>query len=76
MPKDSQGNSYNFIGPVGSTKECPNVPVDLLEYLDSVFPNINPSPANTLSEIFYEAGQRNVVDFLKEKRKIQTEIDR
>lgn len=79
MSKDYQENGYTFTDPVqkvSTPMECPNVSSDILKYLDIVFPHTNPIPSKTLSEVFYAAGQRNVIDFLKEKRKIQLEIDR
>ena len=39
----------------------------LLEELEYMFPPINPTPAEGLSVIMYRAGQRSVVEYIKEK---------
>ena len=39
----------------------------LVDELDECFPPLNPSPRDTDREIMYRAGQRSVVEFLKEK---------
>lgn len=39
----------------------------LVDELESLFPQLNPSPKDSDREIMYRAGQRSVVEFLKEK---------
>ncbi|ABP87942.1 gp35 [Synechococcus phage Syn5] len=39
----------------------------LIEELDSVFPQVSPSPGDELSQIMYRSGQRSVVEFLINK---------
>jgi len=38
-----------------------------VDELESLFPQINPSPRDSDREIMYRAGQRSVVEFLLEK---------
>ena len=39
----------------------------LVDELDDCFPPVNPSPKDTDREIMYRAGQRSVVEFIKQK---------
>ena len=39
----------------------------LVEELDAVFPQLNPSPSDDLASIMYLAGQRRVVEYLQNK---------
>lgn len=45
---------------------------DLIKYLDKTFPQKNPIPSDNVSDIFYQSGQRSVIEFLKEKQEQQT----
>jgi len=54
----------------GSSKErfnvppCPRITVELLAHLNALFPERCPSPEETLPNIFYESGKRQVVNYL------------
>ena len=53
-----------------------NLPVitdELINSLDSVFPNRHPDLSLTDREVWYRAGQRSVVDYLIEQQLRQTE---
>ena len=39
----------------------------LVDELDDCFPPVNPTPKDTDREIMYRAGQRAVVEFIKQK---------
>ena len=42
-------------------------PIDrLLQELDTNFPPVNPQPTNQLSEIMYRAGQRSIIEYIKQ----------
>ena len=43
----------------------PTVPKALLEYLEATFKAPLPTPKNTLNEVMYQAGQRQVVEHLR-----------
>ena len=42
-------------------------PRRLLEELEDVFPPVNPSPDTPLNQIMYRAGQRDVLEWIKNK---------
>lgn len=46
----------------------PNTVDGLIELLDRTFPEAVPSPGQSNDEIFHTAGQRSVVNWLKERR--------
>jgi hypothetical protein len=37
----------------------------ILNQLDSIFPPVNPTPEMTTEQIMYKAGQRSVVEWIK-----------
>jgi hypothetical protein len=39
----------------------------LLEELEDVFPPLNPTPETSLNQIMYRAGQRDVLEWIKNK---------
>ena len=39
----------------------------LLAELEDVFPPVNPSPDTALNQIMYRAGQRSVLEWIKDK---------
>jgi len=39
----------------------------IMSELDSNFPIVNPSPNTSIEQIMYQAGQRSVVDWIKER---------
>lgn len=47
----------------------PNTVDDLIELLDRTFPEATPKPGEDSDTIFYAAGQRSVVNWLKSRRK-------
>ena len=55
------------------TKTYPNMPnfgltfEQLLAELEDVFPPVNPSPDTALNQIMYRAGQRSVLEWIKDK---------
>jgi len=53
--------------------KVPLISDELIEYLDSIFPNQCAELDQDEKTIFYKSGQRSVVNHLKEKRKIQKE---
>ena len=42
-------------------------PRRLLEELEDVFPPVNPSPDTPLNQIMYRAGQRSVLEWIKNR---------
>jgi hypothetical protein len=42
---------------------------DMIKDLDKIFPLKNPNIKDSEREIFYKAGQRSVIEFLKQKYK-------
>jgi len=53
--------------------KIPIITKEIIDYLDSLFPDKCPELKETEKEIFYKAGQRSVVNHLIEKLKIQEE---
>ncbi|WOZ55754.1 hypothetical protein HTVC041P_gp20 [Pelagibacter phage HTVC041P] len=53
--------------------ETPNLSEELIEYLDTLFPEKCAELNQNDKEIFYQSGQRSVVKHLIEKYKIQKE---
>ena len=53
--------------------KVPLISDELIEYLDSIFPNQCAELDQDEKTIFYKSGQRSVVNHLIEKRKIQKE---
>jgi len=53
--------------------KTPIISKQIVDYLDSLFPDKCPELKETEKEIFYKAGQRSVVNHLIEKLKIQEE---
>lgn len=53
--------------------ETPNLSEELIEYLDTLFPEKCAELNQNDKEIFYQSGQRSVVKHLIEKFKIQKE---
>lgn len=51
----------------------PNVPQDLLDKLEEVFPKKDYAPNQNIRQLDYDYGQRSVVNFLRAKREEQTE---
>lgn len=51
----------------------PNVPQDLLDKLEEVFPKRDYEPNQDVRQLDYSFGQRSVVNFLRAKREEQTE---
>ena len=39
----------------------------ILNQLDSIFPPVNPTPEMTAEHIMYKAGQRSVVEWIKQQ---------
>ena len=39
----------------------------LIQELDECFPPVNPTPETELSQIMYRAGQRSIVEWLKQR---------
>lgn len=39
----------------------------LIQELDEYFPPVNPTPETELSQIMYRAGQRSIVEWLKQR---------
>ena len=39
----------------------------LLEELEDVFPPLNPTPETSINQIMYRAGQRDVLEWIKNK---------
>jgi len=39
----------------------------ILNQLDSIFPPVNPTPEMTAEQIMYKAGQRSVVEWIKQQ---------
>ncbi|AET72545.1 gp35 [Synechococcus phage S-CBP42] len=40
----------------------------LLEELESAFPQYQPTPTDDIRKIMYQAGQRSVVEYIKDKQ--------
>ena len=53
--------------------ETPNLSEELIQYLDTLFPEKCAELNQNDKEIFYQSGQRSVVNHLIEKYKIQKE---
>jgi hypothetical protein len=53
--------------------KVPFINEDLIDYLDSLFPDKCADLKDTEKETFYKSGQRSVVNHLIEKFKIQQE---
>ena len=53
--------------------ETPILKEELIEYLDSLFPEKCDDLTESEREIFYKSGQRSVVKHLREKLKLQKE---
>ena len=53
--------------------EIPILSEELIDYLDTLFPEKCADLNQTEKEIFYQSGQRSVVNHLIEKYKIQEE---
>ena len=53
--------------------ETPILKEELIEYLDSLFPEKCADLTESEREIFYKSGQRSVVKHLKEKLNLQKE---
>lgn len=53
--------------------EIPILSEELIDYLDTLFPEKCADLQENEKEIFYKSGQRSVVKHLKEKFKIQQE---
>ena len=51
----------------------PNVPKDLLDKLEEVFPKKDYEPNQDVRQLDYAFGQRSVVNFLRAKREEQNE---
>jgi len=47
------------------TVSIPKVSLDFAKYLDTAFPELKIKPGVTLDEKMYNAGQREVVDFIR-----------
>jgi|TARA_X000001382_G_scaffold26517_2_gene17017 hypothetical protein len=55
--------------------ETPILSEELIDYLDTLFPEKCADLQDTEKEIFYKSGQRSVVKHLIEKHKLQKETD-
>ncbi len=44
-------------------------PEQLYNELETIFPPVNPSPGDDLSQLMYRAGQRHVVEWFKQRMK-------
>ena len=55
--------------------ETPTLSEELIDYLDTLFPEKCADLNQTEKEIFYQSGQRSVVKHLIEKYKLQKETD-
>ncbi len=55
--------------------ETPNLSEELIQYLDTLFPEKCADLNQTEKEIFYQSGQRSVVKHLIEKYNLQKETD-
>ena len=55
--------------------EIPTLSEELIDYLDTLFPEKCADLQQTEKEIFYQSGQRSVVKHLIEKLKLQKETD-
>ena len=53
--------------------DLPYLNDELLDALDSIYPSRPPDLSHTDREIWYKAGQRSVVDFLKKHQERQKE---
>jgi hypothetical protein len=53
--------------------ETPTLSEELIDYLDTLFPEKCADLSQTEKEIFYQSGQRSVVKHLIEKYKLQKE---
>ena len=51
----------------------PVIKNEIIEYLDSIFPEKSADLKDTEKEVYYKSGQRSVVNHLIEKHKIQRE---
>lgn len=51
----------------------PNVPQDLVDKLEEVFPMRDYTTKTNLRDLDYAYGQRSVINFLRSKREEQTE---
>ena len=49
-------------------KAFPNTPDDLIKDLDVMFPEPAIGPQDSMADIQYEAGQRSVIQFIKQWR--------
>lgn len=49
----------------------PHIPADLIEALDTLFPLRAPDITWADRQIWVEVGQRRIVDFLREKLRVQ-----
>ena len=51
----------------------PIITDDVVEYLDSIFPEKSADLKDTEKEVFFKGGQRSVVNHLIQQKKIQEE---
>ena len=51
----------------------PIITSDIVEYLDSIFPEKSADLKDTEKEVFFKGGQRSVVNHLINQKKIQEE---
>lgn len=56
-----------------SQQDFPLIPDDLLQALDKSFPDRCPSIKDSDREVWFKAGARSVVNFLKQLQKTQAE---
>ena len=49
--------------------QIPAIPQELIDWLDEMFPDKCPSLSDSDRQVWFKAGSRYVVDFLKSKRK-------
>lgn len=54
-------------------ESVPFIPVELVDWLDKLFPERTPEPTATLDEIRLATGRREVVRFLRHKHEEQIE---
>ena len=53
--------------------QIPIITNDVIEYLDSIFPEKSADLKDTEKEVFFKGGQRSVVNHLINQKKIQEE---